>query len=146
MATQEQAITMAKDTNRKDIKMPVAKLKWDTEPSGDDAKHSMTIIVNMATPPGDDAKHSMTIIVNMATPPVDDAKHSMTITVNMSTEDRAEVESLIRDYWELDCVLGGTRKPLRTSFDIEPFGANEDEYLSGLPSPTGLPSLGGLPE
>ena len=94
MTIKDRAIEMLKDMDRKNIKMPVNKLKWSTEPSGGDLKHALAININMAT------------------------------------EDRAEVECLVRDYWELDCVLGGTRKPLQVSFDNEPFG---DEDEKGLP-------------
>jgi len=58
-----------------------------------------------------------------------DLKHALTITINMSTEDRSEVETLVRDYWELDCILGGTRKPLQASFDTEGFGEDEGKEL-----------------
>ena len=94
MTTKEQAIELLKDLDRKNIKMPVGKLKWNTEPSGGDLKHALTI------------------------------------TVNMTTEDRSEVETLVRDYWDLECTLGGTLKPVQTSFDAETFGEEDEMELT----------------
>ena len=55
-----------------------------------------------------------------------DLKHALNITVNMTTEDRGEVESLVREYWELKCTLAGTLRPVQSSFDTETFGGDED--------------------